>query len=44
MTPYLAIYCGNHIIKYCETLREAHNFLIDRDLMDNDDIRVVPVR
>jgi hypothetical protein len=44
MTRYLAIYKGNYIVKYCQTLREAHDFLLAKGWMDNDEVTVVPVR
>jgi hypothetical protein len=44
MTPYLAIYKGNYIVKYCETHREAHDYIEAKGWMDDDEVRVVAVR
>jgi hypothetical protein len=44
MTRYLAIYYGDYIVKYCETLREAHDFLESKGWMDNDEVRMVRLR
>ena len=44
MRPYLAIYKGYYIVKYCETLREAHDYIEAQNWMDDDEVRVVAVR